>query len=159
MTDESGESWAQLFPRTTHKPVTQKAHPALKALKEDHHRLFELPEHGMHAVVSIVENILPGADTYLCLMADCWEVDQDGNETGLRAVSGTHSIPHFSVGNDQIKVQDVVDHMTAMMVDRLAKRKKALSSLDGHAIKRAAIELHHERVTTPRGIDDDHHGI
>ena len=144
-------------PHTKHQLLTDKAHPAVRALEEEHHRAFYLPEHDMHAVVSIEERVQDCAENYVCLYAECWEVNSAGEKTGLYASTGTHSIPHHQLGNDVVDMQGVVEHMTAVMVERLAKRKKALSVADLHpAIKSAPHEQKLRKPALPRGIDDPH---
>lgn len=147
-------------PTTKHVLVTKKthapAHSIHSAAKEDHHQIFHLPDHDMHCVVAVKEVLYEGADSYIVLAAECWEVDSNGVETGLHAPLGTHSIPHTTVVDGVVTVQSVIDHMTAVMTERLAKRKKALASLDGHAVKRLSKEDQYRKPATPAGINEPH---
>ncbi|MFL5481131.1 MAG: hypothetical protein ACJ8AK_02995 [Gemmatimonadaceae bacterium] len=152
--EKDGGSARQLFPTTKH--VRVETGDVVTAATEAHHRVFHLPDHGMHVVVAIEEKVLD-ADHYAVLHADCWEVDETGAPTGLRAATGTHSIPHHTlVGPEAIDVADVIDLMTAIMAERIANRKQALSVFDSFPVKRAAREELLRTPKFPRGIADPH---
>ena len=147
-----------LIPTTMHVPIRAATHPghaALRAATEDHHQVFHLPDHDMYCVVAIADRSHEGAEGGTSLHAECWEVDAAGEKTGLHAPIGLHGIPHHQLSNDVVQVDDIVELMTAIMVERLAKRKKALSLVDDHPlIKSLPDEQKRKELRLPRGIND-----
>ncbi len=116
---------------------------------ESHHRAFKLPDNGgVNVVVAIEQQDSGDAEQHLFLGARAWEVDDAGNDTGLHAPLGTHSIPHGLL-QDSTEMAKVVELLTNEMIARVIKRQTAINSVDAFPIKKLPKEIAERKPQFP----------